>query len=151
MVRMPDRISTTRLRSIDEGLANIFWLLSFAVGGFLALDTTRRPWYSGEAFWAYRRFALKAASKTAVVNSTQGGLHLTQESGLAVYVSHRQISFRRMLNLIHLVRALLDCDAVPLTQHVNQFGLLFFEDLPDDVQLARCNLHTIPSAHTGRL
>ena len=34
----------------------------------LALDTTRGPWHSLEAFRAYRRFAFDAGSKAAVVN-----------------------------------------------------------------------------------
>ena len=127
----------TGLRGIDESLASILCLPSIAIGSFLALDTTRRPWHGGEAFWADRLFAVDAGSEAAVVNPPQCGLHLAQQSGLAVYVSDRQIAFRRILNLVHLVRALLDGDAVPVSQYPHQFGLFSFEDLLDPA-FCRC-------------
>ena len=117
-------------RRIDESPAEDSVLfLPIPIGSLLALDTTRRPWHGREAFWADRRFALNAGSKAAVANPSQCGFHVTQQAGLAVHVSHRQISFRRILNLIHLVRALLDGDAVPLAQYPNQFGRFSFQDL----------------------
>jgi hypothetical protein len=77
-------------------------LLPVPIGGLLALDTTRCPWHGREAFWADRRFALHARSKLAAVNPAQRVLHVTQQAGLAVHVSNRQISFRRKLNLISI-------------------------------------------------
>ena len=55
--------------------------------------------------------------------------YVTQERGVTVHVSNRHVSFRRILNFIHLVRALLDRDAVPLSQYLSQLGLFPFENL----------------------
>ena len=90
---------TAHSRRIDESLAYGFRsFLPIPVGSVLALDTTRRPWHGSEAFWADRQLALNTDSKAAVVNPTQCGFYLTQQAGLSVHVSHRQISFRRILN-----------------------------------------------------
>ena len=67
-----------------------------------------------------------------------------------VDVSNDQISFRRMLTLIHLVRALLDCDAVPLSQDANQFGFFALKDLLERAHLGKCCVHAISLARAGR-
>src|ERR1039457_1554190 len=101
-------------RRINETLAKGFGsLLPVPIGSFLALDTALRPWQGCEASWADCRFALGAKSKAAAVHTPQCSFYLTHQVGLAVHVSNRQFPLRCELNLVHLVRALLDGDAVP--------------------------------------
>src|ERR1700722_10868804 len=89
-------------------------LLSIPIDGLLTTNTTRRPWHGCEAFCADLRFAINAGPKRIFPNSLQCGSHASQQSGLAVYISDREISFRGILNLVHRIRAPLDCDAAPL-------------------------------------
>ena len=120
------------------------------VGSFLALNTARCPWHGGEALRADRLFAVDASSESAVVNPPQCGLYLAQQCGLAVHVADRQIPFRRILNLVHLVRALLDGDAVPGSQYPTSSAS--FRSRISWIPLFRsCSLHNVPSARTGRL
>jgi hypothetical protein len=124
------------LRSTDERLTHSARPhLPIPIGSLLALDTTRRPRHGREAFWVDLRFALNTGSKAAVLDSSQCSFDLTQPAGLAIHVPNRQISFRRILNLIHLVRALLDSDAIPLSQYLNQFGPFSFQDLLNPLNL----------------
>src|ERR1039458_8279590 len=131
---------TTHSRCVDKKSC----LLPIAIGSALALETTPRPWHGREAFRADRQFALDAASKAAVVNPAQCGFHFAQQGGLAVHVSNRQIPFRRVLNLVHLVRALLDGDAVPVSQYLDQFGLFPFKNLSEPTHLSTYSLHCRP-------
>src|SRR5271157_2740749 len=100
MVRQPDSVFTIGLRGIDESLAHSRFSELVPIGSFLAPDATRRPGNRREAFGADRGFAVNAGSKAAVAIPPQCGVHLAQQSGLAVHVSNRQIPFRRLLNLI---------------------------------------------------
>ena len=111
--------------ALTQKLADIRLLLTVPIGGLLALDTARRPWHGREAFWADRRVAINANSKAAVVNPSQCGFHLAQQGGIAVHVSNRQISFRRILNLIHLIRALLDGDVRPAVRNTRVSSACF--------------------------
>src|SRR5512146_3180833 len=120
---------TSGSRGIDEKLAHIRCLPSVPIGSVLALDTTRRPWHGRDTFGAYLRLAINANSKAAVLNPSQCGFHLAQQGGLAVHVTNRQIAFRRILDLIHLIRALLDGDISALSPHPRQIRLFSFEDL----------------------
>jgi hypothetical protein len=95
------------------------FILALPIGSLLALDTETCPWHRCETFRADRRVALHACPKAAIVYPAQCTLHVTQQTGLAVYVSNREISLRGILNLIHLVSALLDRDSVPASQHAN--------------------------------
>jgi hypothetical protein len=124
-------------------------LLPVPIGSLLALDTKRCPRYGREAFWADRRFAFHACSKLANVNPVQCVLHVTQQAGLAVHGSNRQIPFRRQLNFVHYVRALLDFDAVPFSHYLNQFGLVSFKNLLEPVYRGLYCLHGHPSARMG--
>jgi len=133
---------TAPSRGIDENLAHkVRSLLPIAIVSVLTLDTTRRPWHGDEAFWADYQLALNAGSKAAVMNPSQCGFHTTQQVGITVHVSNRQISLGRILNLIHLIRAFLDGDAVSRSQSLNEFGLFSFEDLPEPAHPVRCYLH----------
>jgi hypothetical protein len=114
------------------------------LGSLLTLDTASRPWHGREALGADRRFALHARAEAALVYSAQRVFHITQQVGLAVYVSNRQISLRRILNLIHLVRALLDYDSVPLSHYLSQLGLFSFENRLEPVYRALYCLHVHP-------
>ena len=119
-----------RLRRVEKSRRQRFGsFLAIPVGNLLAVDTARRPWHGREAFGADRRFAVQTRSKAALVYPMQCLPHVTQEGGVPVYVSNRHVSFRRILNFIHLVRALLDRDAFPLSQYVSQLGLFTFENL----------------------
>jgi len=119
-----------RLRRVEESRRQRFGsFLATPVGDLLALDTARRPRHRCEALGADRRFALQTRSKAALVYPMQCFPHITQERGVAVHVSNRHISFGRILNFIHLVRALLDRDAFPLSQYVSQLVLFKFENL----------------------
>ena len=121
----------------DEDLVDSFRsLLAIPIGSVPALDTEGRPWHGLEAFGADRRFALKAGSEAAVANPPQCGGDVAQQVGLEVGAANRQISFRRVLNLIHWIRAFLDCDAIPRSQDLNQFGLFLFKDLLKSTQIA---------------
>jgi hypothetical protein len=55
-----------------------------------------------------------------------------------------------MLNLIHFVRALLDCEAVSLAQYLNQFDRASFKDLLEPAHFGVCYLHAHCFALTGR-
>src|SRR5271157_2090256 len=103
------------------------------IGSLLALDTTRRPWHGCDAFWADRLRALNAGSKAAIAKPPQCGFHLTEQNGLAVHARNRQVSLRRELNLIHLIRALLDCDVVPVSQYPSQLSLFSREHVFEPV------------------
>ena len=103
--------------------------LAIPVGSLMTLDTTRCPWHGREAFGADCRFAVQTRSKAALEYPMHWLPHVTQEGGVTVHVSNRHVSFGRILNFIHLVRALLDRDAVPLSQYVSQLGLFKFENL----------------------
>src|ERR1022692_2371025 len=138
-------------RGMDESLAHSRFLLPAPIGSLLAPDTTLCPRHGRQAFWADRRLALNAFSKTALVHPAQCGFHVTQQAGLAVHVPNRQISFRRVLNLVHLVRALLDGDAVPVLQYVNQFGLFPFQNRLEPTQADICCLHCRPSSNSSDL
>src|SRR5580658_3299712 len=116
-----------------EGLAGIRPFQGSPVGSFLTLNTTRRPGDGGEAFRTDRLFAVEAGSETSVLNPLQRRLHLTQQGGLAIDVPDRQIAFRRKLDLVHLIRTLLDGYAFPVPQYLSQFGLFCFEDLLEPV------------------
>src|ERR1017187_4188485 len=131
---------------MDETLAHIRIFLPTPIGSLLAPDTTLCPRHGREAFWADRRLTLDAASKAAVVNPAQRGFHVTQQGGLAVHVANRQVPFRRVLNLVHLVRALFDGDAVPVSQYVNQFGRFPFQNRLEPTQVGICYLHCRPSS-----
>src|ERR1039457_4806212 len=141
-----------RSRRMDESPAGIARSLRFIlVESVLALDTTRRPWHGREALGADRRFAVNAGSKAAVGNAPQCGFHVAQQLGLTIHVSNRQIPFRRILNLVHFVGALLDCDAVPLAQHVNQLGLFSLQNILEPTHpVIRC-LHGHPLRPPSRL
>jgi hypothetical protein len=144
-------LDSVRSRCMEESRAEgIRSLLTIPIDSLLALDTTSRPWHGRKAFWADVRFAFQACSKVAFLNPAQRVFYVTQQIGLAVDVANRQISFRGELNLIHLVRALLDCDSVPLSQYLNQLGLFSFEDLLEPVCLAVCCLHGHPFSPYGR-
>ena len=95
-------------------------------------------------------FAIDAGSKTAIVNAPQCGFYLTQQTRLPVDVSNRQIPFRRILNLIHLIRALLDRDTIPIAQYPSQLRLFSYENLFDSAVSSGAIATTIPSARMGR-
>jgi hypothetical protein len=129
-------------RGLEEAVAQeVRSLLPIPIRGLLAPDTKPRPWHSREAFVAGRRFALQAGSKAALVNSPQGGSNFMQQDSFTVNVADRQIALRSILNLVHLVRAILDGDTVPPSQYQSQFGLSSFEDLLDAAVLVVCDLH----------
>src|ERR1019366_7181103 len=129
-------------RSLEKAIAKeVRSFVPLPIRGPLTPDTKPRPWHSREAFGADRRFALQAGSKAALVNSPQGGSNFTQQDSFTVNVADRQIALRSILNLVHLVRALLDGDTVPLSQYQSQFGLSSFEDLFDAAVLVVCDLH----------
>src|ERR1700682_4242369 len=107
---------TVHSRGYESLTHKVRFLPAVPIGSVLALDTPRRPCHGREPFWADRRFALNTGSKAAVVNPSQCGFHVPQQEGLAVHVSNRHFSFRRILNLIHLIRALLDSDVMPRSQ-----------------------------------
>src|ERR1022692_1609995 len=136
---------TTHSRGDDKSC-----LLPIAIGSALALETTLRPGHGREAFRADRQFALDAASKAAFVNPAQCGFHFAQQGGLAVHVSNRQIPFRRVLNLVHLVRALLDGDAVPVSQYLNQLGRFSVADFSEPTHLSTYSLHCRPLSFVDR-
>jgi hypothetical protein len=132
---------TAHSRGSDESLAHkVRSLKPSPVSSVLAVDTTRRPWYGRKAFGADCRFALDAATEAAVVNPAQSAFYLAQERGLTVRTSNCRISLRRVLNLVHLVSALFDGDAVPVSQYLNQFGFCSFQDLFDPTCLCGCCL-----------
>jgi hypothetical protein len=134
-------ITTAHSRGIGQSLAHkARFLKPIPISRLLALDTTRRPWHGRKAFGADRQFALDAATKAAVVNSSQRASYLAQEDGLTVRASNCQISFRRVLNLVHWVSALLNGDAVSVSQYLNQLGFCSFEDLFDLACLGGCCL-----------
>jgi hypothetical protein len=70
-----------------------------------------------------------------------------QHRGLAVQTSNRQISFCRMLNLIHWIRTLIECDLVPVSQYPHQFEFLSLKDLSEHTHRARRYLHRHPPLH----
>ena len=106
-----------------EGFGTI---LAPLLGSLLTLDAECCPWHHCEALGADRQFALQTRSEAALLYPAQRVFHVTQQVGLTVYVSNRQVSLRRILNLIHLVRALFNYDAVPPPQYVNQIGFFSF-------------------------
>src|SRR5271157_212813 len=111
----PFFVATGQSGGIAETLAERFASLPpVPIGSLLAPDAKRRPGQGREASWADRRLALHAGSKAAVVDPSQRGFYLAQQVGLTVHVANRQFPLRRVLNLVHLVRAFLDGDAVPL-------------------------------------
>lgn len=114
------------------------------VGGDLAPDTAGSPCHRGEAFGTNGRLAFTAGSKGAVANSSQGGPYLTQQAGLAVHASNRQIPFRGVLNLIHLVRAFLDYDVIPPSQYPKQLGFFCFKVFLYPAESARWHLYVCP-------
>jgi len=122
-------IAVFRSRGFYESVTERFCcFVLVAVGSLLALDTKRRPWHCGEAFWTDRPFALGTGSKAAVANAQQGGFHVAQQIELTVQVLNRQIECGRVLKLINLIRTLLDRDVVSLSRRLNQFGLFSDED-----------------------
>src|ERR1017187_9412285 len=128
---LPGRLSlSAHSRGLGTAVAQeVRSLLTVLVRGLLAPDTKPRPWHSREAFGADRRFALQAGSKAALVNSAQGCSYFTQQDSFTVNVADRQITLRSILNLVHLVCALLDGDTVPVSQYQSQFDRSLFEDL----------------------
>src|ERR1700691_5130689 len=144
-------LDSVRSRGMEDGRAERFRsLLPIPIGSLLAIDTTRCPWHGREPLGTDRRFAFHAGSKLAAVNPAQCVLHVAQQAGFAIHVSNRQISFRRQLNLVHLVRALLDGDAVPLSHYLSQLGLFSFENRLEPVYRAMYCLHAHPSSPYGR-
>lgn len=135
---MEEDVLETGLSDIAGSLAGIVFLLPLVLGEFLALDAAQRPWHSGEASGANRFLAVEAVSEDALVKPAERRPHLTQQTGLAVYGLNRQIAFRRILNLIHLIGAFLDLNAVPAQQSAGQLGLLSFEDLQDPSLFIGC-------------
>lgn len=136
------RRGTPISRGIIESLGDrIRSLLPIPIRNLLALDAPYRPWHGDEALRTYLAFTLRAASKTAVANPSQRGIDLTQQGGVAIHVADRQIPFRRILNLIHLICALLDGDAIPLSQCPNQIRSFSFEDHFEAAGIGRCCVH----------
>ena len=78
---------------------------------------------------------------TARGPGNQCGLHLAQKGGLAVHGANREIAFRRVLDLLRLVRTFLDGDTIPSPQHPNQFGFFSFEDALEFAGPAKQSLH----------
>jgi len=111
----------------------------------MALDAPCRPGHGHQALWADLVLALHADSKTAVVNPPQRGSDLAQQRGFPVRVPDRQFAFRRILDLIHLIRVLLDGDTVPGSQYLGQFGRCSFENLLKTVQLVCTVCTAFPS------
>src|ERR1017187_6789468 len=84
--------TTGHSRGPADGFAERFRsLLPVPVGSLLALDAQQRPWQSREASRADRRFALGTITKAAIAGPFQCGFYLTQQVGLTVHVSHRQL------------------------------------------------------------
>ena len=84
------------------------------------------------------------------MNPPQRGFHAAEQDGLTIYIPYRQIPLRGVLYFVHLVRALLNCDAVPPSQYLNQLGLFSFEDLFNPAHSGRYYLHSHPCARAGR-
>ena len=110
-------------------------LLPIPIGSLLALDATRRPGHGREAFWADRLVALDAVPKlpswirrNAAFTSRS---RLESRSTFRIAIS----SFRRVLNLIYLIRALFDGNVVPVSQYPSELGLFWFEDLLERLRL----------------
>jgi hypothetical protein len=110
-------------------------------GSLLAVDTTERPRHRREPLCVDRRFAVNAGSKAAVVNSSQRCFHIPQQVGATIHVPNRQVSLVSMLNLVHVVRAFLDGDAISRSYYLNELGLLLFECLLEPTYRCGCCGH----------
>src|SRR5260370_8948777 len=71
--------------------------------------------------------AMQANSKCAFIYALQRRTYVAQEVGFAVQVANRQFTFGRILDFIQGVRALLDRDPVPISQHLHQLSLFAFQ------------------------
>src|SRR6478752_5106225 len=131
-------VLSTESGGIDDRLTHIPLPLANPIGRLLAMDTTAGPRHSREAFWADLPLAVRTGSKAAMVNPLQRGVYLAQQGRLTIHVSSRQFPLLRILNLIHLIRALFDCNAVPVSQCVSQFRLFTLEGLLEPSSLRSC-------------
>lgn len=138
-------LRTAHSRGLYESLAERFCCFQLIlIGSILALDASRCPWHGREAFGADRPFALDAGSVAALVNPPQCGSYLMQQDGLPVHVLYCQFALRRILDLVHLIRALLDGEAIPLAHYPSQFGFSSYENLLDPACHGKCFLHGHP-------
>src|SRR5581483_4353974 len=63
--------------------------------------------------------------------------HLAEHAGITIHFSNCQIPFPRVLNLIHLARALFDNNVVPISQCPSELGLFSFQNLLERLRLRR--------------
>jgi putative heme iron utilization protein len=103
-----------------------FFLVS--VSNFLALDAVGSPRDSVQPLEANVLLAMSANAKRAFIDAVQSRADVSKHVRLTVKISDRQFTFGRILDLVQSVRALLDRDAFPVSQHLRQLSLFVLQD-----------------------
>src|SRR5579864_111436 len=112
-------------QKIVERLGTLFLV---PIGDFLALDTISRPRHSMQALDADVFFAVQTHAKSTFVNAVQRAANVAKQVRFPVEITDRQFPLRRVLDFVQGVRALLDCDPIPIPQHLHQLSLFGFQD-----------------------
>jgi hypothetical protein len=133
-----------RSSDIGESLADYggnFPGVAIPIRCLLARDAARRPGNCDQAFGIDGSFAFKADAKSPGLNSLQGSFHVPQQGGLTIDISNRKVTFRRILDLVHLVRASLNCDSIALAQCAGEFGFFSLENVTEFVRVNSRYVH----------
>ncbi len=72
---------------------------------------------------------MEADTVHALVNAVQRCADVAQQVGLPVEVPDGELALGGVLNFVQSIRALFDCDGVPVTQYLFKFGLFVLQDL----------------------